>query len=75
MTPIKRFYLYWKFSCEPKQSDIDLLCTPHLRKYNTYDIDAQLRFRQAFASKYRHEYAKNKLKQLDAIALDATHYL
>jgi hypothetical protein len=66
MTPIRRFWLYWKFSNEPKKSDIDKLCTPYLRRYHTYDIDAQLRFRQAFASKYRHLYAKKKLKELNA---------
>jgi hypothetical protein len=65
MTLIRRFWLYWKFSNELKQRDIDEICTPALRKYNTYDIDTQLRFRRAFNSKYRHLYAKNKLKELD----------
>lgn len=65
MTPIRRFWLYWKFSNELKQRDIDEICTPFLRAANIKDINAQLRFRQAFNSKYRHLYAKNKLKELN----------
>jgi len=65
MTPIKRFWLYWKFSSELKQTDIDDICRPHLLAANIKDIGVQMRFKEAFASTYRHNYAKNKLKQLD----------
>lgn len=65
MTLIRRFWLYWKFSNELKQRDIDEICTQHLRETNIKDINAQMKFRNAFASRYRHLYAKNKLKELD----------
>jgi len=65
MTPIKRFWLYWKFSNEIKQTDLDEICRPYLLAANIKDIGVQMRFRQAFNSRYRHNYAKNKLKQLD----------
>jgi len=65
MTPIRRFWLYWKFHNELKQRELDEICRPYLLAENIKDIGTQMRFRQTFNAKYRDQYAKNKLKELD----------
>jgi hypothetical protein len=65
MTPIKRFWLYWKFYNELKQTEIDDICRPHLLAAKIRDLGVQMRFKNSFNARYRDIYAKNKLKELD----------
>jgi hypothetical protein len=58
--------LYLEYSRIPDKKELDILATRALRKYHTYDIGAQQRFRHSFHSAYRHRFAKEMLAKHDA---------